>query len=125
MMEMTTQSRPILVVDDDDDVRSVVREILEEEGYPVFEAASTRNGLSIVRRQDVSLVLLDHLMPPGRRPPTVNAWHRGGKRPRVVIFSAISDPESVASAVGADGWLRKPFEIDDLLDVVRRHTHDA
>lgn len=122
---MTTQPRPILVVDDDDDVRSVVREILEEEGYRVLEATSTRNGLSIVRQQAVSLVLLDHLMPHGRRAMTVKAWHRAGKRPRIVIFSAISDPESVASAVGADGWLRKPFEIDDLLDVVRRHTRDA
>ena len=124
-MDIAAESRSILVVDDDDDVRTVVREILQEEGYRVLEAASTRNGLRIVRREDVSLVLLDHLMPLDRRAATVTAWHRAGRRPRVVIFSAISDPEGVASAVGADGWLRKPFEIDDLLDVVRRHAHDA
>lgn len=122
---MATHSHPILVVDDDAAVRTVVREILEEEGYRVLEAASTRNGLRIVHREAVSLVLLDHVMPRDRRAMTVDAWHGAGKRPRVVIFSAISDPEGVASAVGADGWLRKPFEIDDLLDVVRRHARDA
>lgn len=112
----------ILIVDDDEAVRDVVRDVLEEEGYRVLAAASSKAALQMLAREDVALVLLDQ-MGPRDDLQTERAFARlNGRRPAIIVFSAVSDPAAVAARLRADGWVRKPFEIDELLAVVRRHA---
>ena len=53
----------ILVVDDDESVRKVVRETLDEEGYETFEAADGVEALQVFERESPDLVILDIMMP--------------------------------------------------------------
>lgn len=112
----------VLIVDDDDAVREIVQDILEEEGYRVLVASSPDTALSILATEDVALVLLDHIMPSGTDATCQSIKHLDGRRPPVVLFSATSDAAGVAATVGADAWLQKPFEIEELLAIVRRYV---
>src|SRR5262249_23211549 len=110
----------VLAVDDDDEIRELVRLILAESGYEVATAADGRAALDVARSFDPALILLDMRM------PVMDGWefaraYRGvpGKRAQVVVLTAARDARARADAVGADGWLAKPFDIVDLLSAVR------
>lgn len=115
-------ARSVLIVDDDDAVRQVVQDILEEEGYRVLSASSADTALNMITGEDVALVLLDHLMGAGDASTRTAIARLDGRRPPIVLFSATTDAAAVAAAVGADAWLQKPFEIEELLAIVRRYA---
>jgi len=78
----------ILVVEDEHDIRELVRYNLEREGYAVSEAESGEEGLNLVRRDDPDLVVLDLMLPetdglPTRttRPPRSSCSRRRGRNP--------------------------------------------
>ena len=110
-------NRPlVLVVDDDPDILDAVCDILEGEGYRVARA---RHGLEALERLEAerpSLVLLDLMMPVMDGPSFATALRqRRMERPvPVVVISADGNPQK-AQAVGAQGYLAKPFDIDALL----------
>jgi PleD family two-component response regulator len=64
----------ILVIDDDDEVRSSLRTLLEEAGYDVYEARHGREGVAACQEHAIDLVITDILMPEqdGLGPPVVN-----------------------------------------------------
>ncbi len=115
------QSGPVvLIVDDDERVREYVRVNLEMEGYTVREAGSALEGLGVLEEVSPDLVLLDVMM------PEVDGWemlrrvqerHGIGAIP-VVMFSGKVDDEAAAeaSARGAQGFLGKPFDPQQLID---------
>ena len=114
--------RPVLVVDDDDQIRSLVRATLEEEGFPVAEAGDGRAALEMAATVDPCLILLDMRM------PVMDGWafaaayrERFAQRAPVVVMTAARDARAWADEVGADGVLPKPFDLDDLDAVVRRY----
>lgn len=118
--ETSASSGSVLVVDDDDGVREVVGQILADEGYRVLFAESPMSAARILRHERVALVLLDHVMP--QRSAGEQAFSRTGTCPPIVLFTAWTDPAPIASKIGAVGWLRKPFEVEDLLAIVRKHA---
>jgi excisionase family DNA binding protein len=114
----------ILLVDDDDRVRELVRVNLEFEGYAVKEAASAEAGLEAVEDAPPDLILLDVMM------PGVDGWemlrrvqerHGAGAIP-VVMFSGKVDDESLreATARGARGFVGKPFDLQQLIDQTKQ-----
>lgn len=120
---MTAMAPAILVVDDEPDVRRVVRTVLEADGYQITEAADGPAALTLVESvaggRGPALVVLDIMMPGidgievCRRLPT--------NRMKVIILSAKTDPETkdAAIAAGAHAFLEKPFSAIALLDSVR------
>jgi CheY-like chemotaxis protein len=108
----------ILVVEDDDELRDIVAEILEAEGYEVIPARHGQQVLDYLRCTSSlpALVLLDLMM------PIVNGWEclraiKADERLRsipVVLMSALAGDRPG----NADAVLRKPLRIDQLLDVV-------
>ncbi len=117
-------SRPLLVVDDDADLREAISDVLKDAGYAVVVASNGRHALEVLGRSNPlpGLVLLDMMMPVMDGAgflAAVKGHAQWGGIP-VVVFSASADPS--LQALGARGWVRKPVDLDGLLDVVRQHV---
>ena len=110
----------VLLVDDDPKVRELVRINLEFEGYTVREAGDANEGLAAIDDAKPDLVLLDVMM------PHVDGWemlrrmqerYGVGSIP-VVMFSGKADQQSEEQATsrGAQGFVGKPFDLQQLID---------
>jgi DNA-binding response OmpR family regulator len=115
----------VLVVEDDAATRALLREVLEEAGYAVREAADGAAGLRLARTTRPALILLDLRLPylDGR---ALAAAHRAQPEPRapvlVVTADAVALRDATAAEVGAAAVLGKPFDLGALLALVRRLT---
>jgi excisionase family DNA binding protein len=114
----------VLIVDDDERLREYVRVNLEMEGYSVREAGNAEEGLRVLDESTPDLVLLDVMM------PEVDGWemlrrvqerHGVGAIP-VIMFSGKIDEqaESVAASRGAQGFIGKPFNPQQLIDQTKQ-----
>jgi len=114
----------ILVVEDDEDIGENVRMLLESEGYQVSVAPNGRAALDTLAHADPlpSAILLDLMM------PVMNGYEFREAQladPRiasvpVVLMTADSHVAEKTARIGAAGALGKPFDIDELLRVVKR-----
>lgn len=126
---MRVRDVPVLIVEDDDDTRDVLRMLLVGEGYRVFEAHDGREGLDLLRVTGEPLVvLLDWWMPrmDGLKMLGLAARRERERRHRYVLISASYEPRELErrglSALLALSVLRKPFDIDDVLAEVERQA---
>jgi two-component system chemotaxis response regulator CheY len=110
-------------VDDDRGIREFVRAFLAEEGYDVSEATDGREALDRIDRLRPDVILLDMRM------PVMDGWQfartyrqRPGPHAPIVIVTAALDVAKDAKEIGADGFLAKPFLLDDLLTLIQRHA---
>jgi two-component system chemotaxis response regulator CheY len=111
----------ILIVDDDESIRQIVRICLTDEGYEVYEAPNGQVALNTLRELTPSLILLDLRM------PVMDGWEFArayekmpGPRAPVVAFVAALNAEQDCADLDAAGILAKPFDLDDLLGAVRK-----
>jgi excisionase family DNA binding protein len=110
----------VLLVDDDEKVRELVRVNLEFEGYAVREAGSADEGLSAIEEAKPDLILLDVMM------PHVDGWEMlrrvqeryGAGAIPVVMFSGKVDEQAASQAAssGVQGFVGKPFDLQQLID---------
>ena len=115
---MTEASRQVLVVDDDEMIRRLVRTVLEADDFEVVEAPDGEQALSMIDAISPAVVVLDIMMPGingvevCRRLDHTNV--------KVVILTARDDADLAdeCMAVGADAFLTKPFSSIQLLDLV-------
>lgn len=109
----------VLVVDDDPSIRTLVTRLLEDESYETRAAEDGRAALAIVEERTPELVLLDMRM------PVMDGWEfaRRLRESRgdvpVVVMTAARDAALWAHEIGARGHISKPFDLDDLIRVVR------
>jgi CheY-like chemotaxis protein len=112
----------VLVVDDDPGIRAFVREALEDEGYHVATASSGPQALTQIATDPPALVLLD-LHIPNMTGWEIHHWlQRWDMAVPVVYMSADDRVRAEARQHHAAGSLPKPFGLDELLDMVERHT---
>ena len=114
----------VLVVDDDEGVRTLVRANLELEGYAVREAASANEGLAVLEEDPPDLILLDVMM------PEVDGWEMlrqiqerfGAGAIPVIVFSGQLEEQAVSQAAsrGARGFVGKPFDLQQLIDQAKQ-----
>jgi len=97
--------------------------ILSDVGYRVRTAAEGGAALDRVAEEMPALVLLDMRM------PGMNGWdfarefrRRHGRSAPLVVVTAAEDARARAEEIGADGWLAKPFDLDDVIAAVARHA---
>jgi len=112
----------ILVVEDDPVLRDMLRWLLEDEGFPVEEAADARQALRLLAAGRYAAVLLDWNLPDADGSDVADglrALH--GDRIPVILVSALPlwalGPR--AELIGAAAWFAKPFSADELLTAVR------
>lgn len=109
----------VLVVDDDPDIRETLREVIEAEGFEVTTAANGRAALeALIMGLRPALVVLDLMM------PTMSGWDvlaamRGDRALADIPVAVISAAGGRTPPPGATHFLKKPIDLDDLLDVVR------
>ncbi len=122
------QGRTILVVDDEDLVRELAREVLEEFGYRVIEAPDGETALELHAElgDDLDLVLLDLSMPGISGPATLERLLARAPRLPVVLWSGYSAEDDLPASVGAGAraFLEKPFELGKLVLTVQRVLED-
>ncbi len=111
---------PILVIDDDPSILNVVVDILTYEGYTVERATNGAEGLKLLEHLEPRLVLLDMRMPVLDGWGFVRTLRQQGRSLPIVVMTAAQDAQRWAQEIAADGYLAKPFELLDLLDVVEQ-----
>jgi two-component system phosphate regulon response regulator OmpR len=116
--EREGEGQRVLVVEDDDDIASLLCEILEAEGYaPV--AVSDRSGLDGQLDPRPHLVVLDLRLTRGGAEHILTSLRaRGMGDVPVLLLSAASDLAERAQSLGVAAYLAKPFEVDELLGAV-------
>lgn len=119
----------ILVIEDDEDIRQMICEILEEEGYDTLQAANGIEGIEMLRKhQEIGIIVTDLLMPEKEGIETITDIRKDYPRLRILAISGggICIPESylsLAKAMGADATLSKPFGTQELLDAIENLIH--
>jgi len=110
----------ILVVDDDESIRLIVRLCLVEEGYDVEEAANGEVAFEVLERFDPELILLDLRMPVMDGWEFARRYHtRAGPHAPIVAFVAALNATQECADIATAAILSKPFDLDDLLSAVR------
>jgi CheY-like chemotaxis protein len=117
----TLPSCTVMVVDDEPDIRYLIRVALEEAGYGVVEAAHGEAALEQVRRSLPQLVLTDWMMPRMNGGDLI-ARLRSDERTSAIPIVIISATRRDRAGAGADAVLAKPFDVDELIVLVDRLT---
>jgi two-component system, chemotaxis family, chemotaxis protein CheY len=121
---VTSEQRlPILLVDDDESILSTVEFLLTDEGYPVMVAANGSEALVRAAAQTPCLILLDMKM------PVMDGWafamaYRDSPGPHapIIVMTAAHDSHQRAAEISADDVIAKPFDVNHLLDLVRKYV---
>ncbi|MCP9469991.1 MAG: response regulator [Nitrospira sp.] len=114
----------VLVIDDDDQIRRMIREALEQAGYVVQEARGGEEGLKRYRASPTDVVLMDILMPDQDGLESILALRQEFPSARVIAMTGGSDMIGimnfldVAKMLGACRTIQKPFELQTLLAAV-------
>jgi CheY-like chemotaxis protein len=121
---MTAEAHPVLVVEDDADIREVMVEILESAGYSVYSASHGEEALAQLRAgKRPCIILLDLMM------PVMDGWtfcQETQKDPAlaaipILVVSAVSRQDPRNASVRAVGHLTKPVNVGKLLATVQHH----
>ncbi len=116
----------VLVIEDDLDLVALLEMVLLDAGRPVRTATDGVAALERVAERMPGLILLDMRM------PRMNGWEfarefraRHDRACPIVVVTAAENAAARAREIGADGWLAKPFDLDDVLRAVERHLGPA
>ena len=115
----------ILVIDDDPQVCSLLKQILEGEGYTVQSALNGIEGLSLYRRAPAELVILDILMPEKEGLETIVELRRDFPQVKIIAMSAGSERAKInlldlARRLGAEQTITKPFDLGAITALVAK-----
>jgi CheY-like chemotaxis protein len=114
---------PILLVEDDTDTREGLRELLGREGYHVVEACNGQEALDWLRANgQVRLILLDVMMPVMGGAEFRRHQQKDPALAEIPVVALTAAGENVAMALSPSGHLAKPFDLDRLLELIRRHV---
>jgi DNA-binding NarL/FixJ family response regulator len=115
---------PVLIVDDDDDVRSLISHIFREAGFATVEARTGEEGLRLARREAPSLVIIDVNLPGMCGYEVLRGLREefGDALPTIIVSGErIQSFDRVGGLMlGADDYVVKPFASDELIERARR-----
>lgn len=119
---MTEQcSKNILIVEDDKEIREAMKDALEIEGYNVIVASNGKEGLTTLRSNtNTCMILLDLLMPSmsGREFMDIVQKEEIISSIPIFIHSSVANKENTT---GAAGWIKKPADLSVILEAVKGH----
>jgi DNA-binding response OmpR family regulator len=117
----------ILVVDDDQDLRESIAEVLSEAGFAVTEADRGEEALEHLAHKNLDLILLDLIMPGLSGLELMGRIREKSPRMPVIMITAFASVDNAVAAMrqGASDYITKPFRIDALLASVGRVLEEA
>ncbi|MEE2685397.1 MAG: response regulator [Planctomycetota bacterium] len=116
-------NRRILIVDDDPDIIETVRYALENDGHEVLVARDGNQGLAMAEREDPDLIILDMMMPKRSGFLVMEKLRRSSGDPHKIIMITANEGnrhKAYAEMLGVNDYIRKPFNMDQLLESVSR-----
>jgi DNA-binding response OmpR family regulator len=121
-------SKTILVADDKANIRNLVREYLEAEGFRVFVATNGREALYAARQEKPDLILLDIMMPEMSGYDFLKTYRKERETPIILLTAKLDETDKVLGLeLGADDYVTKPFGMKELVArinaVLRRVGH--
>ena len=122
-LNLNTNTRKVLVVDDDPIIRDMMRDILESEGYAVTTARNGFEALKLLHSDESYLVFLDVMMPniDGKEVcERLDSDPNARRRHAIILMSAL-DRLSEVTSCKVEGIIPKPFVVEDVLDVMERY----
>lgn len=113
----------ILIIDDDPNIRELLRDVLEGAGHTVIEAKNGNAGIESAQQDQPDLVIVDILMPEKEGLETISEIKKNLKNARILAISgggrkADMNFLHLAEKLGADRTLAKPFRIENLTQTV-------
>jgi len=115
----------ILVIDDDELIRSLFKEVLEEQGHTVVTADTSAKGIAYVMQREYNLIFLDLKMPGTDGAEILREMRSIKQRLPVVIITGYPDSEMMNRAMeqGPLGVMLKPFDDSDIINAVNSFLH--
>jgi DNA-binding response OmpR family regulator len=119
---MSNTEKTIIIFDDDEDILSICSFILEEQGWKVFAYTDCNHIAEKVSAVLPDVIIMDNWIPDdgGIIATQTLKKHESLKNIPVVYFSANSDIELLASHAGAEIYLAKPFDLEELENVINK-----
>lgn len=113
----------IFILDDDKDILDSIRMVLECKGYQVYTSAHAENVNSISEKAP-DLILIDLWMSGADGSDICRQFKQNihTRHIPVVVVSASANIKAISEKCGADGYISKPFEINDLIAAIQRYT---
>jgi CheY-like chemotaxis protein len=113
----------ILIMDDDDDFREMLKEMLEMAGYEVAEAANGKEGMKVYRAEPADLIVIDIFMPEQEGIETIRELKRDFPDTKIIAISgggrgSVFNYLNMVMDFGVAYAFTKPFERDDLLKAI-------
>jgi CheY-like chemotaxis protein len=122
--DYTAVVRRILVVEDDAEAVRMLGFALRESGYEVASAATGYLALGEVAKRDPDLILLDLYLSGGMNGGEfLDRYRRSGGRAKVIVISGAARADPIARDLVVDEFVGKPFDLDRLLESVRRFAY--
>ena len=116
----------VLIVDDDESIREFIAMALEDEGYRTATATNGQVALEVMRHAPPDVILLDMRM------PVMDGWEFArayraqiASSAPIIVMTAALDAAVSSAEIDAQGYLAKPFALDDLIALVRSFAGGA
>ena len=120
---MSNDKKKILVVDDELDMLMAIKLRLETSGYEVITATDGLEGLNVARKDKPDLIVLDIMLPKmnGFKVARFLKFDESYKHIQILMLTALSaeDDRNTGAETGADAYLTKPFDAEQLLSTIR------
>lgn len=117
----------ILIVDDDDGVRTSLAQLLKEVGYQTQEVSSGAEAMETISSADFDVVLLDITMPGMNGVDTLSELKKINPKTPVIMITAFPSTDSAVDTVkrGASDYISKPFKVDELVLKINRTIEET
>ena len=120
---LSDKLKTILIIEDDPTISLCVQLYLEMHGYKAIVAYNGFDALELLKKIEMpNLILLDMQM------PVMNGWQFSSEflakydhLAPIVVMAASANIEQQAKEISATGWIGKPFDLDKLLEIVKKH----
>lgn len=113
-------TKTVLVVDDVESIRTLIRSYLTEDGFRVVTAANGREALFVAREEKPDVILLDIMMPELGGYEFMRAYQREGDAPIIMLTARVDESDRVLGLeLGADDYVTKPFSMRELSARIR------
>lgn len=125
---MNNNHKNVLVVDDEAKIVEVVKSYLESKGFTVFTAESGRQALDVFERENISLLILDLMLPDMSGEEICSVIRKKSRVPIIMLTAKVEESDMLTGlGIGADDYITKPFSLKALVarvEAVLRRSGD-